>query len=182
GVHVGYLQGSGLGGWAEINYNIFPPWRGRDAAAIYARSLAVINAFQHVSTFIVDPYQLGADNEEAIESGAWWFYYKLGFRPRDWETRAPALREQQGATRRASYPASRSTLRKLAAFPMMLQLYDKPRFPYGGVGPVGLQASQCLSERGGGLRSEGLARTSEEAAVLLGGKRDAREGLRGHER
>src|SRR6516162_4022137 len=26
GVPVGYLQGSGLGGWAEINYNIFPPW------------------------------------------------------------------------------------------------------------------------------------------------------------
>jgi len=39
-----------------------------------------------------------------------------------------------------------------------------------------------LSERGGGLRSEGLARTSEEAAALLGGKRDAREGLRRHER
>jgi hypothetical protein len=39
-----------------------------------------------------------------------------------------------------------------------------------------------LSERGGGLRSEGLARTSEEAAALLGGKRDAREGLRGYER
>jgi hypothetical protein len=182
GMPVGYLQGSGLGGWAEINYNIFPPWRGRDAAAIYARSLAVINAFQHVSTFIVDPYQLGADNEEAIESGAWWFYYKLGFRPRDREARALALREQERATKRASYRSSRSTLRKLAAFPMVLQLYDRPRFPYGGVGPVGLQASHCLSERGGGLRSEGLARTSEEAAVLLGGKRDVREGLRGHER
>jgi hypothetical protein len=63
---------------------------------------------------------------------------------------------------------------------MVLQLCDKPRFPYGGVGPVGLHASHRLSERGG--RSEGLARTSEEAAALLGGKRDAREGLRGHER
>ena len=113
---------------------------------------------------------------------AWWFYYKLGFRPRDRETRALALREQERATKRASYRSSRSTLRKLAAFPMVLQLYDRPRFPYGGVGPVGLQASHCLSERGGGLRSEGLARTSEEAAVLLGGKRDVREGLRGHER
>jgi hypothetical protein len=182
GMPVGYLQGSGLGGWAEINYNIFPPWRGRDAAALYARSLAVIHAFQHVSTFIVDPYQLGADNEEAIESGAWWFYYKLGFRPRDREARALALREQERVTKRASYRSSPSTLRDLALSPMMLQLYDKPRFPYGGVGPVGLQASDCLSERGGGLRSEGLARTSEEAAALLGGKRDAREGLRGHER
>jgi hypothetical protein len=48
---------------------------------------------------------------------------------------------------------------------MVLQLCDKPRFPYGGVGPVGRHASHRLSERGGGLRSEGLARTSEEAAV-----------------
>jgi hypothetical protein len=182
GVPVGYLQGSGLGGWAEINYNIFPPWRGRAAAALYARSLAVIRAFQHVSTFIVDPYQLGADNEEAIESGAWWFYYKLGFRPRDREARALALREQERVTKRASYRSSLSTLRELALSPMVLQLCDKPRFPYGGVGPVGLHASHRLSERGGGLRSEGLARTSEEAAALLGGKRDAREGLPGHER
>ena len=182
GVPVGYLQGSGLGGWAEINYNIFPPWRGRDASALYARSLAVIHAFQHVSTFIVDPYQLGADNEEAIKSGAWWFYYKLGFRPRDREARGLALREQERVTKRASYRSSPSTLRELALSPMALQLYGKPRFPYGGVGPVGLHASHRLSERGGGLRSEGLARTSEEAAALLGGKRDAREGLRGHER
>lgn len=181
GVPVGYLQGSGLGGWAEINYNIFPPWRGRDAAALYARSLAVIHAFQHVSTFIVDPYQLGADNEEAIESGAWWFYYKLGFCPRSRKTRALALREQDRVTRRASYRSSPSTLRELALSPMVLQLYDQPRFPYGGVGPVGLHASHRLSERGGGLRSEGLASTSEEAAALLGNKRDAREGLRGHE-
>ena len=85
-------------------------------------------------------------------------------------------------TKRASYRSSPSTLRELALSPMVLQLYGKPRFPYGGVGPVGLHASHRLSERGGGLRSEGLARTSEEAAALLGGKRDAREGLRGHER
>ena len=65
---------------------------------------------------------------------------------------------------------------------MVLQLCDKPRFPYGGVGPVGLHASHRLSERGGGLRRAGLARISEEAAALLGGKRDARKGLRGHER
>ena len=168
GVPVGYLQGSGLGGWAEINYNIFPPWRGRDAAALYARSLAVIRAFQHVSTFIVDPYQLGADNEEAIASGAWWFYYKLGFRPRGREARALALREQDRVTKRVSYRSSPSTLRELALSPMVLQLYDQPRFPYGGVGPVGLHASHRLSKRGGGLRSEGLASASEEAAALLG--------------
>src|SRR5262249_17856274 len=115
-------------------------------------------------------------------SGAGWYYCTLGVRPGTREARALPLREQERVTRRASYRSSPRTLRELALSPMVLQLYDKPCFPYGGVGPVGLHASHRLSERGGGLRSEGLARTSEEAAALLGGKRDAREGLRGHER
>src|SRR2546430_6275369 len=50
------------------------------------------------------------------------------------------------------------------------------------MGPVDEHRSQCVRVCGGGLHSEGLAGTSEEAAALLGGKRDAREGLRGHER
>ena len=33
-----------------------------------------------VTSFSVDPYQLGRENEEAIDSGAFWFYRKLGFR------------------------------------------------------------------------------------------------------
>ena len=171
GVPVGYLQGSGLGGWAEINYNIFPPWRGRDAAALYARSLAVIHAFQHVSTFIVDPYQLGADNEEAIESGAWWFYYKLGFRPRDREARALALREQERVTKRASYRSSPSTLRELALSPMVLQLYDKPRFPYGGVGarrparvPSLERARRRPAQRGARAHQRGSRRSARRQA------------------
>jgi len=34
------------------------------------------------SSFSIEPYQLGKGNDEGIETGAWWFYYKLGFRPR----------------------------------------------------------------------------------------------------
>src|SRR5262249_61735318 len=65
---------------------------------------------------------------------------------------------------------------------MWMPLHAKPCFPHAGVGPAGLHASHGLSGRAGGLRGGGLARTSEEAAALLGGKRAAREGLRGHER
>ena len=34
-------------------------------------------------TFAIYPYQLGHENDEGLQSGAWWFYYKLGFRPRE---------------------------------------------------------------------------------------------------
>jgi hypothetical protein len=38
-----------------------------------------------VDSFTINPYQLGDGNDEALASGAWWFYYKFGFaraRPR----------------------------------------------------------------------------------------------------
>ena len=28
---------------------------------------------------MIDPYQLGLENDDALKSGAWWFYQKLGF-------------------------------------------------------------------------------------------------------
>src|SRR5262249_60887188 len=56
------------------------------------------------------------------------------------------------------------------------------RLRVGGVRPVRLHGSHRWGGRAGGRRSGGLARPSGEAAALRGGKRDAREGLRGHER
>ena len=44
-----------------------------------ARRTALRLAFGCTS-FSIEPYQLGRDNDEGIESGAWWFYRKLGFR------------------------------------------------------------------------------------------------------
>ena len=41
------------------------------------------------------PYQLGHGNEEAIESGAFWFYRKLGFRPGRADLQKLAEREEQ---------------------------------------------------------------------------------------
>ena len=160
GVPVGYLQGSGLGGWAEINYNIFPPWRGRDAAALYARSLAVIHAFQHVSTFIVDPYQLGADDEEAIESGAWWFYYKLGFRPRDREARAGVARAR-----------ARDQARLLSLEP------EHPArarsLPHGAA---------ALRQAALSLRRRGARRSARVPSLERARRRPAQRGARAHQR
>jgi hypothetical protein len=175
GVPVGYLQGSGLGGWAEVNFNVFPPWRGRDAGRLYARSLAVIRDFQRIDTFVVDPYQLGDGNDEAIESGAWWFYRKLGFEPMDPSAKKVAAREATRLAKDRAYRTSPQTLRELAASPMQLQVGKAPGFPYGYVGNVGLHASHALSVRGGGNRAEALATAREEAAKLLG-TRDPCEG------
>jgi hypothetical protein len=66
----------------------------------------------------VDPYQIGHENEEAIESGAFWFYYKLGFRPASTEHARLALREEEKIARTPGYRTSPATLRRLAAAPL----------------------------------------------------------------
>ncbi len=46
-------------------------------------------------TFSVYPYQIGQNNDEALDSGAFWFYRKLGFRSGDPALEALARKEEQ---------------------------------------------------------------------------------------
>ena len=72
-----------------------------------------------MTSFLIDPYQLGHENEEAIESGSFWFYYKLGFRPESPEVARLAEREQQKIASQPGYRTRPATLRKLAASPVV---------------------------------------------------------------
>ncbi len=83
GVPIGYVLSGSLFRSAEVAYNVFDTFRGAEAAAVYARVLAMMRHLFGADTFTIDPYQLGRGNPEALLSGAWWFYQKLGFRPRD---------------------------------------------------------------------------------------------------
>jgi hypothetical protein len=75
-----------------------------------------------VTAFSLDPYQIGHENEEGIESGAFWFYRKLGFRPTKPEIRKLVAREEEKLAKRNAYRTSPATLRKLAAGPMIFEL------------------------------------------------------------
>ncbi|MFM7296908.1 MAG: hypothetical protein ACKO4Q_06765 [Planctomycetota bacterium] len=84
GVPMGYVLTSALFGSSEIAYNVFDTFRGGEAGAIYGHVLTMTHALFGSRNFTVYPYQLGGDgNSEGLKSGAWWFYQKLGFRPRD---------------------------------------------------------------------------------------------------
>ena len=169
GVPVGYMQGSGLCGWAEINFNIFDPFRGRDAGRLYGRSLAVLRAVMGTSTFVLSPYQLGDGNEEAIESGAFWFYYKFGYRPRDARGKALVRAEVSALKRDSKYRSSAMKLRRLAERPMFLSLAkERASLAYGAVGKIGLLASGNISCRSSGDRDKAIAELTREATRALG--------------
>ncbi|HVF23741.1 MAG TPA: hypothetical protein VM941_11710, partial [Pyrinomonadaceae bacterium] len=88
----------------------------------YAKTLNVMHHFAGATAFALDPYQVGYKNEEGIESGAFWFYRKLGFRPVQREALQLAEKEERKIASRKGYRTSAATLRKLAQSPMIFEL------------------------------------------------------------
>jgi hypothetical protein len=115
GVPIGYIEGLIRDANMEAGFNLYYTFRDGETAWLYAVLLKLLQERSGVKTFSVDPYQIGHENEEAIESGAFWFYRKLGFVP---ELRAlwPILsREEQKIESQKGYRTPPATLRKLAA-------------------------------------------------------------------
>ena len=120
GVPINYIEAIGLCEWMEVGFNTFYTFRGGEAGWIYAQVLRCLCHLMGTTCVSVYPYQLGHDNEEAIESGAFWFYRKLGFRPGRADLQKLAEREEQkiaAATKlgKAKYRTPAQTLKRLAA-------------------------------------------------------------------
>jgi hypothetical protein len=125
GVAIGYFEGLSLFERMESGFNLYYTFRDGEAAWLYARTLNVMSNFTGVTAFSLDPYQIGYQNEEGIESGAFWFYRKFGFRPARQDVLQLTTKEEQKIATRKGYRTSAATLRKLAASPMILQLNDE---------------------------------------------------------
>jgi hypothetical protein len=125
GVAIGYFEGLSLFERMESGFNLYYTFRDGETAWLYARVLNVMHHFCSVTAFSLDPYQIGFENEEGIQSGAFWFYRKLGFRPTDPEVLKLALKEEEKLRTRKGYRTSAATLRKLARSPMIFELDEK---------------------------------------------------------
>jgi len=123
GVPIGYIEvmwpRRANGGRMEVGFNLYYTFRQGETAWLYARLLKLFHERFRVTSFLIDPYQLGHENEEAIESGSFWFYYKLGFRPESPEVARLAEREQQRIAADPAYRTRPATLRKLAVGPVV---------------------------------------------------------------
>jgi hypothetical protein len=122
GIPVGYFEGLSLFERMESGFNLYYSFRDGETAWLYARTLNVFHNLLGVKKFSLDPYQIGHENEEGIESGAFWFYRKLGFRPTLTELQQLAEREEQKIASRPGYRSSPAVLRKLASGPMIYEL------------------------------------------------------------
>ena len=122
GVPIGYFEGLSLFERMESGFNLYYTFRDGETAWLYAQVLAVMRKITGVCAFSLDPYQIGHENEEGIESGAFWFYRKMGFRSTRKSIQTLTRREEEKIVSRKNYRTSASTLRRLAAAPMILEL------------------------------------------------------------
>jgi len=170
GIPIGYVLTSALLNSAEVAYNVFETYRGAEAGHVYGRVLSMTYHLLGAESFSVDPYQLGHHNDEGLGSGAWWFYYKFGFRARDAGVRRVAREELRRMKADPQHRSSRSTLKELVVAPVFWHLRKERadvlgRFPLGN---VGLKVTEYLSRRFGGRRKDGERVCADEAARLLG--------------
>ncbi len=170
GVPIGYVLVSALYRSSEIAYNVFETWRGGEAGQVYGQALATTRALFGSDTFTIFPYQLGEGNTEGLRSGAWWFYRKLGFLPRDPGAVRHMHRELRRVKADPSHRSSLATLRRLAAHNLYYSA-GPPRDDVIGrldLPNVGLHVTRFLAERFGSGRARAVEECSREAMRVLG--------------
>jgi len=122
GVPINYIEAIGLCEWIEVGFNTFYTYRQGETAWIYAQALRCLRALTDAECISIYPYQIGQNNDEAIESGAFWFYRKLGFRPGRPDLQELCEREERRIAANPKYRTPPRTLKRLAQAHMFYDL------------------------------------------------------------
>ena len=127
GVPINYIEAIGLCEWIEVGFNTFYTFRQGETAWIYAQALRCLCALTGARVISVYPYQIGQENDEALDSGAFWFYRKLGFRSGNSELEELARREERKIAAEPKYRTPRKILKRLAEAHVFYELPAESR-------------------------------------------------------
>ncbi len=131
GVPINYIEAIGLCEWIEVGFNTFYTYRQGETAWIYAQALRCLRALTGAKCISIYPYQIGQNNDEAIDSGAFWFYRKLGFRPGRRDLQNLCEKEEEKIAANPKYRTPRRILKRLAEAHMFYDIPDGNGFVSG---------------------------------------------------
>jgi hypothetical protein len=114
GVPIAYGPASVFLGCCEMGINLFPEFRGGEIRSIYAELMRALYHLAKVRYFFLTSYGMGEDNDEALESGAFWFYRKLGFWAENPQVESLAREQEKIMRQRPGYRCSMAMLRRLS--------------------------------------------------------------------
>lgn len=140
---------------ALFGINIFEPFRGGESSLTILQLLRVYRQYYGIEAFSVEPYQFGKDNPEGIASGAYWFYYKMGFRSDDKRLAAIAEKEFAKMQKSGSYRSSATTLKKFTASNITWKISSASLGPDAAA--VSRETTEFIREQYNGDREECIA-------------------------
>ena len=171
GIPIGYGGSSMLFRQANTGINIFDEYRGSEAAWLWVQVMRTFHALSGCTRFIANPYQFGSENTEALKSGAFWFYYRLGYRPVDAGIRKLARSEYSRLTGTKGYLTPVNLLRKLATCDMHLTLPGARQVEYfdeSWIETTSLLATRVLNQAGRQSRRKAQDQVAHRLARDLG--------------
>lgn len=171
GTPIGYGGASVLFRQVNTGVNIFDEYRGSEAAFLWVQVMRVYHHIVGCTRYIANQYQFGADNDEALKSGAFWFYYRLGYRPVARDIRALAHREFQKSQRNKSFNSDVSILRRLSSCDMHLTLPGSRQsdlFDERWIETSSMLAAKKLDNAGGATRKDAASRVATRLARDIG--------------
>jgi hypothetical protein len=129
GLPIAYGPASVFLGCCEMGINLFPEFRGGEIRYIYSQFMRALYHLLGVRYFFLTSYGMGDGNPEALKSGAFWFYRKLGFRAANPDVEELARAEEVIMRRRRGYRSSLATLRELSLTDAFFDLSGGTRSP-----------------------------------------------------
>ncbi|MBI4269183.1 MAG: hypothetical protein HY615_02535 [Candidatus Rokubacteria bacterium] len=152
GVPVSYGGGWELFGTLDFAINIFASFRQGESAYLATQLLRVYRRIFGMRTIVVDRYQLGHESAEALQSGSFYFYHRLGFRPRDPDILRLLAGERAKLTADPAYRSPIPVLKRLARDELYLVLaggHPEPERRVRATDVAALVARMVVREFGG---------------------------------
>jgi hypothetical protein len=167
GVPIAYGPASVFLGCCDMGMNLFPEFRGGEVRFFYAELMRALFHLAGARYYYLPAYGMGEDNPEALESGAFWFYRKLGFSATRPAVERLARVEERKKRRVPGYRCSRAILRKLSHTEAHLDLSGGRCVPVHHP-RLGLAVSRHVTEVWGGDRKRAEHEGAPRLARSLG--------------
>ena len=168
-VPVGYGIAATLFDRVEIAINTFPAFRGGESSFAIEQFFSLF--FHHFGSraFVVRRTQMGYDDDEALHSGSFWFYYKLGFRSVNRRVRRLADAEFEKIKRRSGYRTPIRMIKRLARGDVFFHS-DPGRMDSWhelSVVDFGYAVTRLIAEKYDSDRQEGIRRSVSRISKVL---------------
>src|SRR5216684_5833337 len=170
GIPVAYGGGWELFGTLVFAVNVFASFRQGESAFLATQLLRAYRQIFGMRTIVVDRYQLGHESTEALRSGSFYFYHRLGFRPRDPAVIRVLDAEQSKIAADRSYRSPVPVLKRLAADEVFLSLPGGPAAPERRLRATDVSAlvARYVAREFGGDRIGATRDSAERVGLALG--------------